>query len=208
MITAALLPLFAVDEVVFRFINSHHAGIFDAFFWGCSAFGSSFGIIPALTLFIFLKSKKGRVWIVLAAAAVMLIGGALLTSAVKQGVARPRPAVRFEAPEFGTAAAEVWKPFTVHVVGPRLGNYYSFPSGHTWTAFAVAAFMVLFFGRKYWWAYLVAVAIGYSRMYVGAHFPIDVLGGAVCGTLLALLVWRVTAWIVPQKARPPSRAET
>jgi len=199
---AGLMPLLARDEALFKFINSHHSGVFDAFFWGCSAFGSSWGIIPALLVFILLSAGKSRVWTVISAAAVMLIGGAFLTSAVKQGVGRPRPAIYFEPPEAGTAAAGEVEPFTVHIVRPRLGDYYSFPSGHTWTAFAVAAFITLFFGRKYGWAFLAAAAIGYSRIYAGAHFPLDVLGGAFCGTLLAFLVWRVTAWITPRRARP------
>jgi undecaprenyl-diphosphatase len=62
--------------------------------------------------------------------------------------------------------------------------------------------MVLFFGRKYWWTFLIAAAIGYSRIYVGVHFPSDVLAGGSLGSLLAFLVWRISAWIAPRQARP------
>lgn len=205
MNTALLTSLLAWDEALFKIINTLHSGVFDIFFLACSALGSSWGIIPAVTVFILLAAGKRRLAVVLAAAAATLVGGAFLTSSIKQGVARPRPAVYFQAPAAGTAeTAEREPPFDVHVVGRRLVNSYSFPSGHSWTAFAAAAFLTLYFGRRYAWAFLAAAAIGYSRIYVGAHFPLDVLGGAAGGTLLAVFVWLPAAWLAPKQARPPA----
>jgi membrane-associated phospholipid phosphatase len=61
---------------------------------------------------------------------------------------------------------------------------YSFPSGHTSLAFATAT--TLSYTCKKWYiilpAYLWAGCVGYSRMYLGRHYPSDVLGGAVVGT--------------------------
>lgn len=69
---------------------------------------------------------------------------------------------------------------------------HSFPSGHTATAFA--AFAVL--GFFYIWAFVpllfLALLIGVSRIYLGAHYPSDVLAGAVLGTLSAFLA----KWVV------------
>jgi undecaprenyl-diphosphatase len=197
-----LLTLLAKDDALFKFINAHHSGVFDVIFWSCTTFGSGWGIIPAYLVFILVKTCKCRVLTVISASAVTLIIGGILSSTIKEHVDRSRPTIYFKAPGSEAAAAvDASRAFAVHNVGQRLRDH-SFPSGHAWTAFAIATLMALFFGRKYRWAYLVAAAIGYSRIYNGVHFPLDVLGGACFGTLLAFIAWRVTAWIAPRQARP------
>ncbi len=70
----------------------------------------------------------------------------------------------------------------------------SFPSGHTCAAFAFAAALCIMLPKR--WekiiAWVLAAAMAFSRLYVGVHFPSDVLAGAVIGTLCGLLA----AWIV------------
>lgn len=66
---------------------------------------------------------------------------------------------------------------------------YSFPSGHTSSAFALATSLSLAFPKWYVIApsYLYACAVGYSRMHLGVHYPSDVLAGAVVGAGSAVL---------------------
>jgi undecaprenyl-diphosphatase len=69
----------------------------------------------------------------------------------------------------------------VHVLGFPLGND-AFPSGHTATAFAAVLALRGALPRPGWAALLAgACLVGYSRMYIGAHWPIDVAGGALLG---------------------------
>jgi len=65
---------------------------------------------------------------------------------------------------------------------------HSFPSGHTATAFAGATMLSFFVPRAAPAFYLLAAAIAYSRLYVGVHFPLDVVGGVVIGVATALLL--------------------
>jgi len=100
-----------------------------------------------------------------------------LTVGLKYAVNRKRPFVTY--PEY-------LKPKT-HV-GP-----YSFPSGHTSTAFSMATSLTL--ATKKWYvavpAYLWASGVAYSRMYLGVHYPSDLLGGIVIGVGTSLLTWKL-----------------
>lgn len=69
---------------------------------------------------------------------------------------------------------------------------FSFPSGHTACSFAGAVVIYKLCPRKYGiLALILAVLISLSRLYVGVHFPTDVLGGALVGTAAALLACRI-----------------
>ena len=65
---------------------------------------------------------------------------------------------------------------------------HSFPSGHTATSFAAATMLTALVPKAApaWW--VLAAAIAYSRLYVGVHFPLDVVGGAGIGAATALLL--------------------
>jgi undecaprenyl-diphosphatase len=78
---------------------------------------------------------------------------------------------------------------------------HSFPSGHAATSFACAATLAPFVGRRAAVVlYVLAAAIAYSRVYVGVHYPLDVLGGAVLGLSVATALRRLPA--VLRRSRP------
>lgn len=97
----------------------------------------------------------------------------LVTTIVKNSVCRQRPWVRYEGDLYCLQ----------HVSG------FSHPSGHTSFSFAAATTLSLIYPRWYVIApaYLWAASVGFSRLYVGAHFPSDVLAGAVIGTACSIL---------------------
>jgi undecaprenyl-diphosphatase len=78
------------------------------------------------------------------------------------------------------------------VVGKKPGNW-SFPSGHTASSFAAARMLACIWPGGWPGFYAVAALVGFSRTYTGAHYPSDVLSGAVFGSVLAELIRRLAA---------------
>ena len=65
---------------------------------------------------------------------------------------------------------------------------YSFPSGHTGSAFALAVVIFMVMDRKYGIiALTLASLMGFSRLYVGIHYPSDVLGGVILGVVTSVI---------------------
>ena len=90
-------------------------------------------------------------------------------AAIKAIVDRPRPFERYAQPE---------------TLVPHSRDA-SFPSGHASTSFAAATMLSLAFPPLAPALYLLAAAVAFSRVYVGVHYPLDVLAGAALGTLVA-----------------------
>ena len=92
----------------------------------------------------------------------------ILTAALKFAFSRPRPK----------------KTYPDDIVVYTKAGSYSFPSGHTSQAFATATSISLLYPKWYIIApaYLWASSVGYSRMYLGVHYPSDVLAGAIIGS--------------------------
>ncbi|MCC6729398.1 MAG: phosphatase PAP2 family protein [Chthonomonadales bacterium] len=142
-------------------------------------------LFGALLLAILLGWRGGPRARVAVLCAVLAVGVSDATAArlVKRLVPRERPCHR----ELAAARPEVgWVRLVpgTHCPGSR-----SFPSNHAANMAALASVGCWFTrGRKRWWWLALPVVIGYTRIYLGFHYPSDVLGGWALGAVIGLAV--------------------
>ena len=136
--------------------------------------GGIFLILLSVVLIFIKKTRRYGTAMLLGLA----IGALAVNIFLKVAVARPRPYADVEGIFY-----PLWQQLGAHAESD-----YSFPSGHTNAAFA-AMVPVFILGDKRWsWLALVfAFLMGLSRIYLVVHFPSDVLGGMITGTIAGLL---------------------
>jgi membrane-associated phospholipid phosphatase len=110
---------------------------------------------------------------------------AFITLALKSTIKRERPYVTY--PEIDNVVEE---------------SSYSFPSGHTSSAFATATSLSMAYPKWYVIApsFLWAGTVGYSRMHLGVHYSSDVFAGAIIGSGSAFLCYKLNKWINKKRA--------
>jgi undecaprenyl-diphosphatase len=147
-------------------------------------------IVLALLMLCFAKTRRAGG----TALAAMAFGLVVTNLTIKPLMSRARPWVVMEG--FETLV--------------RSSDPNSFPSGHTCAAFAFAIAVCMVLPQRWAKAAAVAAAVlmGFSRLYVGVHFPSDVLAGAFIGSMCGLLAsWIVTKALERFKARAVQRAQ-
>ena len=148
-----------------------------------SRVGTFGGVWIVIALVFALAWRRWGVLIVTAAAVAL---ADLAATALKALIDVQRPSTRYLQPK------------------PLVGapHDHSFPSGHAATSFAAATVLCAFVPRGAPLWILLAAAIAFSRIYVGVHYPLDVVGGAVLGVAIAIALLRLA------RGRPRSRAAT
>jgi undecaprenyl-diphosphatase len=211
-----------MDQKLLFLINREWtSGVADRVMALVSSWDAWLPLVFVFLLFLLVKGGfKARAFC-LTAAAIAGINDGVLSNSLKHLIDRPRPhQVLNDVRIVDLAKAKprilaVFRPPTVKLSRPDFTatSGRSFPSSHTINTFSVALVGVFFFGARAAWGFGLAALVGYSRIYVGSHWPSDVVTSIFLGlgsTLLllaaadALWRWRGRVWLPAIHARHPS----
>ncbi len=184
------MNLVQTDTDLFLWINQHHCTAADWVLWVASQ-SWSWAIVLVLAIALTtLRNEPRRWWVVLLGIALCFLLADRTSVFIKYLVCRPRPCHALES---------------VRMFRTSCGGEYGFVSSHAANVFALAMFLTLRYRKsiaekhsRYAFPILIflwAVVVGYSRPYLGKHYPGDVVCGALLGLLLGTLVYFITQLI-------------
>jgi undecaprenyl-diphosphatase len=173
-----ITKIIELDKQLLLLLNSFHNGFFDNFMFTFSKVGVWIPFYLSVVYLLFKSLGKKAIWLVL-----LLISGVVLadqlSGLMKDGFQRFRPSHDPAIQNF------------VHIVNNSRAGLYGFVSSHAANTVGFAMLSSLFIRRQTYTIAALSWAIitSYSRIYLGLHFPLDILGGAITGITIALFLY-------------------
>lgn len=174
-----------IDADALLAVNGLHDMFQDAFWWMVTAKWSSLLLVLALAWILLHQNRRHALLVLAMLVLSILVADQVSSGLIKHLVERLRPT---HDPSLESM---------VHVINGYRGGLYGFVSSHAANSFAVATLLALVMRHRvvtlsmFTWALLQC----YSRVYLGVHYPGDILGGIIVGVLASWLVWQLMRWI-------------
>jgi undecaprenyl-diphosphatase len=169
------LSFYALDQIMPILTDLHKYQLF------------SFGFMPILLMVYILNQKKQAAKVLIGVVLCIAIADGLNYRVFKQLAERPRPEKSLEQITLRT----------------KSHSGHSFPSNHAANMFAVMTFLSGVAPHFRFFFYLMAGLIAYSRVYVGVHYPFDVIAGAIVGFIIGKLLFMLfKRWLVKNSFFP------
>lgn len=166
------------------YLNQFYNGFFDFFFKYFTHLGDGIFVL-LFTIAALLFISKRMAFII----TVNTIGSGMITQFLKKYIYHDslRPAAYMDVPE--------WREGGIYrlVEGVDMNSFHSFPSGHTTGAFALLFSICLYAKNKWikWSCFIIAVLVGYSRVYLSQHYLEDVVAGSLIAVSFSLLAYLI-----------------
>ena len=179
--------LVALDKKLLLFFNGQHNSFWDPVMYYST--GTLFWLpLYLILLFLIFKKYKINSWYILAGVAVtILLADQITSSLMKPYFARLRP------------SQEPSLQGLVHLVHDYKGGLYGFASSHAANTFGTAVIIWLWLRPYFRFAWVIFIWAGfmtYTRIYLGVHYPVDVVVGAAIGLLCGWIGFRFSKWLI------------
>ena len=162
------------DTMALLYLNGKHSPFLDEVMWWISKTITWIPLYCILLILIIYRERSYRIIFIILFVAIAVALCDQLSVLIKNLVQRHRPTHNVEIAEL------------VHIVNDYRGGMYGFISSHAANVFGLAAFLSNQFKHYKWSIFLFswAAVVSYSRIYLGVHYPLDIIFGAVLGILI------------------------
>jgi undecaprenyl-diphosphatase len=173
------------DRTLFLFLNDLHSPFWDQVMWWISERFIWLPLYLLITGYLIYRYKWKIIVILILVALLITMSDQGSVHLFKEVFKRLRPC---HNPEIS---------HLVHIVRGHCGGQYGFVSSHAANSFAVASYSLLLIRNRYYTVFIIfwALLVSYSRIYLGVHYPGDILGGAILGIVLGYVVYRLFVYI-------------
>lgn len=180
-----LEKLNTLDTQLFLWLNSHHSPFMDKVMWFISGKEEWLPLYLIIVGFIIYKYRWKSIYVFVAVGLFVTLADQISTNVFKEGIKRLRP-----------SHVEELKGL-VHIVNDYYGGMYGFVSSHAANSFAMATFTAYLFQKRWYTVSIMvwAAVVSYSRIYLGVHYPGDILGGAILGFVIGYGVYKLYSFL-------------